>query len=292
MLRSSAVLLLLAAATAFAQTAPITRSAPHRPFVTEPVAGLRILSDAPITTISLSDDSIELRLVHGRATVLVDHPAPDTLLLLDTPGGQVDFVHDGTYTVNAETGVLRVLHGEADVFPPNAPENAAGIPVREGEQVTLAESMHPTQSRDLRADLIGPGQAPPASSWSEPYDYGGGYPAYGYYDWGWSPWLSPGWGWGPWGYSAWGWNPWLYPGWGFGVGFGGPWGWGWPGYRPIYPRRFPGGFAGPGRSFPPRGTGLSSRGFSPGTGAAPSFRSAPSGGGRAAGGFHGGAGHR
>ena len=271
MLRPLAVLLLAAATTALGQTAPIVR---HRaPIVTEPVPGFRLLSDAPLATVTSSDDTVELRLDHGRATVYVDHPSPDTLLLLDTPGGQVDFTRDGAYTINADTGILRVLRGEAEAFPPNAPENARGTAVREGEQVTLADSMHPGPSHDLRADLVAPspGGIPPSSGWADRYDEGWGYPAYGYAPWGWNPWGYPGWGSGPWAYSAWGWDPWLYPGWGFGVGIGWPWGWG--GYGLRYPYRYPGGFAGPGRGFPPRAGGFATRGFNPGV------RTAPGGGG-------------
>ena len=293
MLRSSAALLLLAAAAALAQNAPVTRSAPHHPLVTEPVAGFRIVSDAPLATVSNSADTVELRLEHGRATVHVDHPAPGTLLLLDAPTGQVDFTHDGMYTINADTGILRVLRGEAEAFPPNAPEDAQGTAVREGEQVTLAESLRPAPSHDLRADLIqsGPG-------WPEHYDYSGAYPAYGYAEgpaWGWDPWFYSGWGWPGWGwgpYYAWGWDPWLFPGWGWGFGISRPFGF--RGYAPIYPRRFPGGFASPGRPLPPRTGGYISRAPSPGFRPSPGFHPAPGGSssGGGARGFHGGGSHR
>jgi hypothetical protein len=234
-----------------------------RRVMNQPIQGLYIVSDQQLTPVTgASTDQgarTELQLAHGRANITLDHPEHDPLILIDLPGGQVDLVKDGFYTLNADTNTLRVLHGEADVFPPSA--GSKGITVHENEQIVLAGDSHPTPiGKDQeRADLIQPpaaggngapmrggayagggyggGYAAPAygADGYAPYGDGYAYPYYPYYGWGY-PYYAY------WGYPYWGWG---YPYWGFGWGWGGWYGRGW-GWRGGYAGGFRGGYVGGG----------------------------------------------
>jgi len=179
------------------QPAPIQRDtpadpgAPNRmppppPRVTrsEPAPGvwLRSAPGSSVTTVSATADKTELRVDRGVANVEVHHPAPNSQILVDLPGGQVALVKDGFYTFNAATNTARVLQGEADAFvgASNAP-----IVLKEGHAVALAGSAHATSfaPQDARADILstGPRRGPGEPGFA-PYPYG--YPYYPYYAWG------------------------------------------------------------------------------------------------------------
>jgi hypothetical protein len=249
---------------------------------TQPVAGVRIVSDEPITA-SDNAGTIEVHVTHGRANVSVDHPEGNPAILVDLPGGQAALVHDGFYAFNAGTNRVVVLHGEARVFAPGAAPDAKGRSVHEGEEGTLTGSPdvgYATQEQ-LRADLIpmygtdqggaprsepGYGNAPPPPA----YGYYGGYPAYAY------GYPAYGYGYGyPWGPEyAWG-----YP-YGFGLGFG-------LGFGGYYGGYYGGGY----------GYGGGYRGFRSGEGygGGGGYRGGTGGGfhgGSVGGSAHGGGGHR
>ena len=213
------------------QPAPIQRDTPANPGAltpmpppprvtrSEPAPGVWVRS-APgtsVTTISATADKTELRVDHGVADVEVHHPAPNSQILVDLPGGQVALIKDGFYTFNAGTNTARVLQGEADAFvgASNAP-----IVLKEDHAVTLAGSPHATgfAPQDARGDILsaGPRRGPSEPGFA-PYPYTYGYPYY------------------PYPYYAWGY-PYGYP-FGFGLGFGYYGGWGFGGYRGFGFRR-------------------------------------------------------
>lgn len=268
---------------------------PARPFTVAPLAGVRVVSDAPVATVSGAADTTELRVDHGRANITVEHPQKGALILVDLPGGQVDLLADGFYTVNADTNTLRVLHGDAQVFPPGAGDDAKGVSVHEAEEIVLGGAMHAhsAEAADFRADVIqerGGGQY--GGAYGRPYGYGYARPyaypyvaAYPYAGWGY-----PYAGWGYPYYAGWGWDypyygyGWGYPyGWGLGFGWGGGY-WGgyrggyWGGYRGGYRGGYSGGYRGGGfGGGGARGTG--GGGFHPGVGGGGTGRMSSGGGG-------------
>lgn len=196
-----------------AQPGPQTAPRPHAgSTATQPIPGvwLRVAPNGSVQTVSSGTDSVELRVERGRANISVDHPAENTQILVDLPGGQTALLKDGLYTFNAETNTLRVLKGEADAFPGNADR---AVHVREDQEMAFgaqarARDVGPAQ---LRADLlpggIGEGRGDGRGYARGPYGdgfYGRPYYAYPYYGW-------PYYAYGPWGYG--------YP-FGFGIGFG------------------------------------------------------------------------
>ncbi|MDE1154590.1 MAG: hypothetical protein PW735_02550 [Acidobacteriaceae bacterium] len=284
-----------AASSTAASTA--TASRPHHlpsTRILNPATGVRILTDAKITTVDTANGHLQLRLDHGKANVLVDHPEDGALLLLDLPGGQIDFVRDGFYTVNADTNTLVVLQGEAQVFEPNAPADAKGKNIKEHQGVVLDGNPKPKTYTEAEAhvDLLpwaAPGQSNQQQQQTTTQAYtdngcdgcsGGGD---GYYD---AP-YAVGWGFGGYPYyGGWGWDypyygwGWGYPAWGFGGVYGGGWN-GWY-HGHYYGGGYHGGYPG-GHGGGPRGGGMGGNvrsGFATGGG----FH----GGGFGGGGFHGG----
>jgi hypothetical protein len=184
---------------------------------------LRTGTDSSVKTVSADAKGTELRVEHGRANVQVHGPANGAAILVDLPGGQVTLLKDGLYTFNAETNTVRVLHGEAEVYPGTANSTAKPIKVKEDHELAFGaakglKSVEVNDPRELTADLLPPEGRPAPMG----YGGGGGYaPGYGY-------------GYGPYGdgyaypypyavypYEAYGWGYpyWGYP-FGFGIGFG------------------------------------------------------------------------
>ena len=195
--------------------------APARPQITssQPISGvlLRVEPGTAVQTVSADAKGTELRLDHGRANVNVDHPDDNVEILVDLPGGQATLLKDGLYTFNADTNTVRVLKGEAAVYPgaTSATSGVKPIKIKEAHQLNFAatqkglRSVEVNDPRQLTADLL-------------PYDDGnprGGYPGRGY---GYGPYGDGYYGYGypyyayGWGYPYWGYG---YP-YGFGLGFG------------------------------------------------------------------------
>jgi hypothetical protein len=194
------------------QPAPIVRPVGPAHFSdTQPTPGVWVHaeSSASVKTVSTTGNATELRIEQGRADVRVNHPAGNTELLVDLPGGQVSLLKDGFYTFNAQTNTVRVLRGEAEVFP----ANAKAIKVKEDHELSFTagggpKSIEVNDPRQLTSDVL-PGGAPA---------YGDG-PGYGYgpYSYGYAPYGD-----GPYPYPypvAYGWG-YPYYGWGYPYGFG------------------------------------------------------------------------
>jgi hypothetical protein len=200
------------------QAAPIERSTPQqavRVTSSQPIEGvwLRTAPGSSVHTVSADGNGTQIRVEHGIANVDVHHPAANTELLVDVPGGQVSLLKDGLYTFNAETNTVRVLRGEAHAFPSGDDKDA--IKVKEDHQFAFGTGHSVDLNRgEARADLLGGERVEGRTErgyggYYGPYGdgfysgygypYGGGYP---YYAWG----------------SPWSYGPWGYPG--FGVGFG------------------------------------------------------------------------
>ena len=204
-----------------AQPAPITRSpggyAGARINTLNPAGGVLIRSDAnaSVKTVSSDKDSTEIRVEKGRATVQINHPAGETMISVDLPGGQVDLLKNGLYTFNADTNTLRVLRGEADAFPGSA-ASGKGIKVKEDHELSFAASGKvksvEVDPRTLTADLVpGPGGergyaggGGAYGSGYRPGPYGDGFAEYPY----------------PYYPYAWGYPYGFYPYYGFGYPFG------------------------------------------------------------------------
>ena len=138
------------------------------------IPGVIVRTDpsSSVETVSATDDVTELRITSGRANVSVRHPEHNTQILVDLPGGQTALLKDGLYTFNASTNTVRVLKGEASVFPGTS---NAEVKVKEDHQFTFGASPRATEVSftQARTDLI-PGT--PARS-----NYGDGpYRPYGY----------------------------------------------------------------------------------------------------------------
>jgi hypothetical protein len=191
------------------QPAPIQRNYPGAraaaPQVTStrPVPGVIVRTDpsSSVQTVSATDDVTELRITAGRVNVSVRHPEHNIQLLVDLPGGQTALLKDGLYTFNASTNTVRVLKGEARVFPGTT---NAEVKVKEDHQFTFGASPRATEVSfsQARTDLL-PGAITHSTYGDGPY-YPGGYEyPYPYYPYGYYGY--------PYGYG--------YP-FGFGVGFG------------------------------------------------------------------------
>jgi len=218
------------------QPAPIVRSRGPQISTTQPIAGVWVRTDATgsVRTVSTGTAGTELRVDHGRATVEVHHPADNSQITVDLPGGQVDLIKDGVYTFNADTNTARVLAGEADGYASGAGSNAKPVKIKEEHELSFVaggKSLRAVEvdPRTMASDLVpmpgaGAGYRPGygggyAAGYAAGYaPYGDGYaeyPAYPY------PYYGYGWGY-PWGY------PYPYVGLGFGFygGFRGGYG-GW-----------------------------------------------------------------
>jgi hypothetical protein len=175
---------------------------------TRPIPGVIVRTDpsSSVQTVSATADITELRITSGRANVSVRHPEHNVQLLVDLPGGQTALLKDGLYTFNASTNTVRVLKGEARVFPG---AKDAEVKVKEDHQFTFGASARATEVSfsQARADLL-PGAVARENYGDGPrYPYAYEYPYYpGYY----------GYPYGGWGYPYGGYG---YP-FGFGLGFG------------------------------------------------------------------------
>jgi hypothetical protein len=187
------------------------------------------------TVSAQSGGTTELRIAKGKLNVVVNHPAANSQILVDLPGGQTALVKDGFYTFNADTNTVRVIAGNAETFPGNG---AKGYKVDAAQQFVFGSSAHAADvNREQAAsDVLAGGRprqgeargegygeggygeggyggayaegygASPYYAWGTPYDYAWGYPFFGYG-------LGYGYGYGGYGYG--------YPGFGFGLGYGG-----------------------------------------------------------------------
>jgi len=204
------------------QPAPIVRSGPQamQPSITtsQPVAGVWLQTEPTSAVKVVSSDvaKTEIRVDRGRANVQVHHPTDNSQILVDLPGGQTTLLKDGVYTFNAETNTVRVLKGEAEVYPATPNSTAKPVKVKEEHELSFAAGTTALKSREvgpqeLFADLL------PAAGRPGAENYGGGYGYGPYGDGYWRPYPYsyypyPAYGWGePWG--------WGYP-FGFGIGFG------------------------------------------------------------------------
>lgn len=218
------------------QPAPIVRAFPTgvMPAVTttQPVAGIWLQTEARSSAKVVSADAnkVEIRVERGRANVQVHHPADNSEILVDLPGGQTTLLKDGLYTFNAETNTMRVLHGEAEVYPGSANSTAKPIKVKEEHELSFASASNlkarEVDPRQMAADLL------PGAAGAGFEDRGGGY------------------GYGPYGDGGPYWRPYPY---GFypyaGYGWGEPYGWGYPyglglGFGFGYYGGFRGGYGG------------------------------------------------
>jgi hypothetical protein len=234
--------------------APIVRQYPqHRPWrerlperaaarivETQPTPGVWLRSESTglVTTVSATAQRTEIRLERGRLNVTVHQPAQHSEILVDLPGGggsgavraglqQVSLLKDGLYTFNAETGTVRVLHGEAAFVGAAA---GAGemkpIKIKEDHELSLVGEGggKPGQLKaveaypyELAGDLL-----PPAND-GEP----GGYAGNGYFEGGYAGLYGdyPAYPAYPWEAGLWGFYPGYYPGYygypfGYGIGIG------------------------------------------------------------------------
>ncbi len=229
------------ASQAQAPNAGVTSSSPA------PGVFLRSSQNGAVST-SSNAHHVELRVDHGIANITVHDPAPDTLILVDLPGGQTQLLENGLYTFNADSGTVRVLHGEADVFPGQATNPTH---VREGQQVTFMAEQAQVADLDpaqARADLLPGGNPEFPGNRRDHGDESYGYAPYGYALYGYGFYGYPYYAWGyPWGWYGYPWGVGLgfgwYGGYGFhhGYGFRGGYG-GFHGYGPGFHQG--GGFRG------------------------------------------------
>lgn len=206
------------------QPAPIVRAAlrPIQPSVTtsQPVAGVWLQTEpySEVKVVSADANKTEIRVDRGRANIQVHHPADNSQILIDLPGGQTTLIKDGLYTFNAETNTVRVLKGEAEVYPGTANSTAKAVKVKEEHELAFATGATALKAKEvgpqlLFADLL-PGPGRPGAE-----DHGGGY-GYGRYGDGNPYWRPNPYGFYP--YAGYGWGEpfgWGYP-YGFGPGFG------------------------------------------------------------------------
>jgi hypothetical protein len=202
----------------------VHRPAPAAVKESSPAHGiiLRVAPNAVVQTVSANDDTVELRVEHGKANVTVHNVKQNTQILVDLPGGQVDLFKDGLYTFNADTRTVSVLVGEAKAYP-GSDSGGKGISVKEDHQLVFAgSSIHSVDVGPFQArvDLL-PGSGNHGDGFRPAYPaygygpYGDGFYGYGY------PYYAYGY---PYGYG--------YPfGIGFGYGFYGGWGGGFRGRR-------------------------------------------------------------
>jgi hypothetical protein len=199
------------------QPAPIVRNSPQGmwPRVTtlQPIAGVWLQTDQNSTVKTLSADAnkTEIRIDRGRANVQVHHPAGNSQILVDLPGGQTTLLKDGLYTFNAETNTVRVLRGEAEVYPGASNPTAKPVKVKESHELSFLAGTTALKARDADPQELASDLLPGGRPGSEGPGYGSGRYGDGYY--------PNGYGYG-YPYAAYGWGyPYGY-GYGFGLGFG------------------------------------------------------------------------
>ncbi len=183
----------------------------------QPISGVWLRSDASssVQTVSADANGTEIRVNHGRANVQVYHPAPDTQILVDLPGGQTSLLKDGLYTFNADTDTVGVVRGEADSYPA-ADSNAKPIKVKENHELALSTGPNlkavGVDQRQIASDVLPGSRALGDGYRGSNYGYGSGPYGDGAYGYPYAPYAAYGYGY-PYGYGF------GYP-FGFGVGLG------------------------------------------------------------------------
>ena len=179
---------------------------------------LRLGKDTTIQMVSPALTQTEIKVEHGRADVEVDQIFEQNRILIDQSRGQTQILKRGLYSFNADTATVRVLDGEALVFPGgNYQSEVKPIKVKDDHELALAsgqlkpQKFDKDQSQDdlykwstLRSQYLGQANQTLASDYEGSSDF------------------NPGWYWagGPYGYtwlpgSGLFWNP-------FGYGFYSP----------------------------------------------------------------------
>lgn len=196
------------------QLAPTRGTATAQP---TPGVLIRVANNSSVRAVSVAGP-VELKVERGLVNINVHHPANNSQILVDLPGGQTTLLKDGLYTFNASTNTVRVLKGEAIAMPPNQKQ----VKVKEYHSVTLAGPTVKSVDFDpyeARADLIPYAPRP-----------GGGYGNYGEGFYGGSPYY----GYGDYPYGGY----YGYPyGIGFGFGYYGGWHGGYGGFGGFHGRR-------------------------------------------------------
>ena len=212
----------------------------------QPVTGvyMRVAPHSAVREISSSPQRTEFRIEQGVVNISVNHPQDGMLLLVDLPGGQVQLLKNGLYTLNAQTDTARVLKGEAKAFGNGAASSAKPVKVKEEDAITFPPvgsteaklhtyEFYPFQmGNDLIPQPYTMAEMDPGPGYGDGYS-SYGYPGYGFYGGPYS--VDP--------YYAWGgpWNPFwdgFYGGYPFGLGIG----FGYGGFG--YGGRYRGGYGG------------------------------------------------
>jgi hypothetical protein len=148
---------------------------------------VRVGHHSSVRAVSVNPENTELSVEKGVANISLRNPVNHAQILVNLPDGQVSLIKDGFYTFNANTNTVRVMKGEAYVYPT---KDAKPIKVKEDHAVILNGSQAKAFEFDpfqARADLIpyatGPGE-PGTSNVGSYGAYGfaegGNYPYYGY----------------------------------------------------------------------------------------------------------------
>ena len=203
---------------------------------------LRSESGASVQTVSADQHGAEVNVKSGRINVTVNHPAQDTQILVDLPGGQIALLKDGVYTFNADSDTVHVLDGEAVAYPGN--REGDGIKLKDAHMFAFGNGdVHAKEfaAKATDTDLLAGSYASVGDGYGRRGYYGGEYLYAGspYYGYGYGPYYGYGYpygyGYGPWGYG--------YPfavgiGFGYYGGFGGFGYGGFGGYRGGFGRGF------------------------------------------------------
>ena len=186
---------------------------------TQLIAGVWLRSErgASVQTVSADKHGAEVKVESGRVNVAVRHPAQDSQILVDLPGGQTALLKDGVYTFNAESDTVHVLEGEAVAYPGNREDD--GIKLKDAHMFAFGSGdAHAKEfaSTATDTDLL-PGSYAAGNDGYGRREYNGGEylyaggPYYGYAPYYGFGYPYYGYGYGPWGYG--------YP-FGIGIGFG------------------------------------------------------------------------
>lgn len=189
----------------------------------QPAAGvyLRVAPNSAVRAVSIDAQHAEFKVERGLINLSVHDPVKGQLVLVDLPGGQVQPLKNGFYTINAATNTVRVLKGEADVFV-GTDQNAKPIKLKEDHSVTFpapgtsvakvrSVEFYPYEaSTDVIATAGAYARSTDGPRYGEGFQ-GYGYPGYGFYGYPYYAWDYPYYGYGyPFGFGL-----------GFGYGFGG-----------------------------------------------------------------------